>query len=1036
MTSTQILTWDAATLDIDPDLAKHLPSLTRIIKESDLMLARILTGRSTDTDASENESRLLEAQLLLYLTDQDSIVDIADHLPARKAEVSAWLRILYVVIQRFQSNGYGLCTTRLPLPSRPDKSPFGSERVRRITDVEQWRAAMFRSVTSQPTQSLPTDGMTRIAISSVLCGCLLNRRKLLQLINNLHQPIEVAGAISFIDFDLPYRGIPGVQHHRWFFDPFTELLISKVPVPNAADSISESKLYDAITDFLKRMGCDSKSIPSTLEGFIDCASSYWEARTSMIDVHFVRQRFLSQSLTRGAWLRIQQCSEAGTHLPHRQNKVANGLDETSQESADTDIDSGLVKDSILMLQWFKEIEIAIQHSAPDHVKQIVADLLSQKLHAPAPTYLGWLNHLFKGHSSSGHPLAESTIFQYFLLASPLLVSVLGKDDPAAFDPEELATTYQALLVEHSGAHPKSKLSKALREFHHYLARGNKHLLLKDTREILGDEAVLSPVEARIITFDEFESAKDVLKGKVYRYPKHKVQAALLLLILTFRLGLRRSEAAMLLLADFHLDGNPILLIRPHAQRRLKSNNSKRSIPIRYFLSVEEMRFVRAYVSSRMTQESRKPLTQYIFGNPGEDNTLMPIETLVDWIHESIREVTGDKTIHLHHLRHSFGSWTYLKLRAPDHPILIESFSYLPKTHMELRKGRRLRIQLLGTGIKPQRGYGFAVARLLGHSGPHVSMEHYIHVSDLIVWADTVRDFQLSVDKQAVAALSPLSQSQTYEHIASIPIKLLEVARNKFPARFSVLPITQSKSKRLSGRPRKNVWIPLRNIWEVLHLTTQGLSTSVVATRMAFTSAHVNSILDAAQVNQKKFGFEPVGNAGIPLPKLPRIGADVKFFDDFEFRLKALYEKNPSLLKLGLEIVCTHFNRKQGDVVFRDVTNSKEARQFLRFIDAMGYPPSQIRTIIRAKQPGSHSLDRWRKALGRPLTNPEFVDADFNNHPSYGKWIGFILTDSNGGVHPKAFALAVFLSDIIINVDEEIANLEQKEKLRQIAVNSF
>jgi len=48
----------------------------------------------------------------------------------------------------------------------------------------------------------------------------------------------------------------------------------------------------------------------------------------------------------------------------------------------------------------------------------------------------------------------------------------------------------------------------------------------------------------------------------------RVDAALLVLILTFRVGLRRSEATKLLLADFHMEGNPTLLVRPHAERRL------------------------------------------------------------------------------------------------------------------------------------------------------------------------------------------------------------------------------------------------------------------------------------------------------------------------------------------------------------------------------------------------------------------------------------------------------------------------------------
>lgn len=1020
MSTTAIhrITWADATANIDPDLAKHLPSLTKLLEQSDLLLARILTGRSPDSDADDDESRKLEFLLLLHLSNQESESGSPlDHLQVRKAEVIAWLRILYVAIQNLKSHGYGLGTTRLPLPSRPDKSPFSPERVRRIADVERWRHALFKSITTQPISTLPSDDITRIAVSSVLCGCLLNKRKLLQLMNNLHHPIEVARTFAFIDFDLPYRGISGIQHHRWLLDPFTELLILKSDRPEMIATLSEKKLHSDIVDFLKRMGFDRLELPSTLDRFIDFASSYWESRTAMIDIHFVRQRFLSQSLTRESWLRIQQCTE--TKSPAVQTIFNNRTNYDEFAEDDSNVDDDLVKDSVSSFHWFKEVQGSVMLQRTDSIKQTAISLLEGQLTPPAPTYLGWLVSMLDGRSSSGHSLSESTITKYFLLATPLLISVLGTDDPKTLDPADLTMTYQSLLVEHSGSHPKSLLAKAIREFHFFLARGNKRLQLKDTREVLGDEAVLSPVEARVITFDEYESAKSLLQEKLRKYPKFKVQAALLLLILTFRLGLRRSEAAMLLIADFHLEGNPMLLVRPHAQRRLKSDNSKRSLPIKYFLSVDEMRFVRSYIASRHSVESSQPLSQFVFGNPDEDRALMPIETLVDWIHECIRKVTGDRTLHLHHLRHSFGTWTYLKLRAPDHPILIEAFSFLPKTHMQLRKGRRLRTQLLGTGVHPQRGYAFAVARLLGHSGPHVSLEHYIHACDLVVWADTVRDFTLNVDAQAVLALSPLPQSQTYDLHKSNPIKILAVARTKNPKSYRILPFagsTTSTVKPKRGRPQTNekkIWVNLDVVWQVLHMANQSAPVSEISSKCCISDTRVASILSQAKTRQSILGVKPNSPHGLTLPRLPRISGDKNFFNDIELRLSRLFVVNPLLLRKALDIVLEHYARKGGDVVFRNPSVPEDALTFLKLLDAIGFPTAQIRTVIRGEMHGDHKLQEWRNALDRPITNVEYTKGDFGNHPSYGKWIGFKLTDANGIGRPKAFLLAVFLACISI-----------------------
>ncbi len=126
-----------------------------------------------------------------------------------------------------------------------------------------------------------------------------------------------------------------------------------------------------------------------------------------------------------------------------------------------------------------------------------------------------------------------------------MIALIGEETPSRWNLDDLVTVYQFLLIGNERKYDKSLLSKGLREFQYFLSKNNKQLRLKETRDLLGDEAVLAPVEARIITFDEYESTKALLKSKVLTINQDRVDVALLMLILIFRLGLRRSEAQII-----------------------------------------------------------------------------------------------------------------------------------------------------------------------------------------------------------------------------------------------------------------------------------------------------------------------------------------------------------------------------------------------------------------------------------------------------------------------------------------------------------
>ena len=129
------------------------------------------------------------------------------------------------------------------------------------------------------------------------------------------------------------------------------------------------------------------------------------------------------------------------------------------------------------------------------------------------------------------------------------------------------------------------------------------------------------------------------------------------------------------------------------------------------------------------------------------------------IHRVMREVTGDPTVHFHHLRHSSPSWNLLRLFLSDIKEPPELFSHLPKTQAFLATSKDFRKALYGHD-QPTRKHLYAIASLMGHSGPDISFAHYIHTSDLAL-AIALANRPGAVDETALVRYSGLPEATAY-----------------------------------------------------------------------------------------------------------------------------------------------------------------------------------------------------------------------------------------------------------------------------------
>jgi integrase len=223
------------------------------------------------------------------------------------------------------------------------------------------------------------------------------------------------------------------------------------------------------------------------------------------------------------------------------------------------------------------------------------------------------------------------------------------------------------------------------------------------------------VDRQVIGFETYHRLLDQCSEACIKERFSQRQRHLrLLLVIGFRFGMRRREILGLRRIDVDLIGTGRIHVRTYLGHTLKTNFSRRCLP----------------VTPLLPQMEREWLAQAIEGLDPNDRIFPDHEhdTLSRDAIERLRSVAGDSSLKLHHLRHSFASFLALKLVLARHPDWIGAFAPWLRTTAELSLSQ----DLVGSLIKPCNAAGdfFVVPRLLGHSSHQVSLTHYSHTLDI------------------------------------------------------------------------------------------------------------------------------------------------------------------------------------------------------------------------------------------------------------------------------------------------------------------
>lgn len=1052
--------WCADGLALTKLQASLLPDLQRRLGRMKANpLADYLVGKAVET-FPPNITQELTAHLL-------------DRFRPQETGVAA-VSLLSKVIDRGNTEGiFILCPPPAAVLVKRQPSPFRDDRWPTLgvaTHLRQVLASSIRVPKAVAPKPQASEGAARIAlgqmlVSAVVHGGLLAPSSLEALLRHLsldEVPMKSLGGRVFMEQSLGYKKQAGAEFRRWFPDPLTTMLIMnlsdecwamlKEARGVATNKIAGRLIWASITTFLKAAGADH-SIPRTLRTLLDAVRLDLESRIPIYLAHYAARTFVSHSLKPASYRRLH-----GIPVP-----AQNASDDTSSNRTDADSNRVIKTDTEpcgdTEPHWLTVLRMAMKGSAHKEIRQSIKELVSRQ--APGfmsgevgELFAGFALRLFSVSSNGKDKMAVSTARAVVASVSVRLGGLAG-NDISGFGSEEWAGLYEEALSDAETPGIRRKLTRALRDFQRYreIERGADPMI---GAEIFSTADGLVPVDANVIAEDEFlrirerfaaDAPIDLTGLAETREAGNLASIATLVLTLSYRCGLRRMEVLKLELADLLLDGCPELLIRPTESRCLKTKSSTRKLPLAALLKTGEIDDLAKWAQHRRDSETRSPYSKFLFALPTRGFLFVPQDTLFDLLHRVMREVTGDPTLRFHHLRHSFASQAFIRLAASARGSTASLQVSLPGYEFLLRSANAFREKLFGhTGMT--RKDIWAVCSLLGHSGPDVSVEHYIHHLDIIL-AEALAMKGIAPQTDIVIAASRVSSvTQAYRHRQDgrLDAWVAHLLDQKYKG---LMPKVKEKNQtkiitRSGARTKKtdDAGTSLERIWRlVLIQQTTQRSIGEISDRHGIAVDRLQRYVDSAtwlaglKVSSKGANYRhrfiewapdrrrPDQKLRIACPLKPHEARDKVVARDMANRFREAYKRDRALVRKVVWTFATGARDDFAGMIFTDPGEPSLAREFLACLKLFGYRMSDIRFIsfdVTAKR--SAQAAAWRKALG--LHSSIAIDkvAPKNGRRDWAcPWLGIQLEfeDNKGARMASAgFRYVMIMAAIAMGVREE------------------
>ena len=710
--------------------------------------------------------------------------------------------------------------------------------------------------------------------------------------------------------------------------------------------------------------------------------------------NYALRDFVSHSLKPDVWRRIN--GQSVSHSPPSQSK----LDYAAMAlPGSIDITGDVIDFDEIEPRWLTVVRGAFEGTDREQVKARIGRLLEQPVSGfeskeAGELFAQFILWLMASTRDDKVRLALSTIKDYSISIGKRVGGLLGMNQIDGVDSVAWAAIFEEVLADANTKGLRTKLIRVLREFLRFLQEV-KNIDVDEAQEILGPLGSLVPVDANILTEAEYQ----LVRTKLSPGPSDSIAEQLvtpaqserrtikrLMLTIAYRCGLRRSEVLMLDRVDLLLEHPAEILIRPTSSRTLKTPSATRKLPVHALLSSDELTDLKVWLASRKRQEEKGRFSRHLFASKATNQGAIPEDKLLEELHALMREITGDVTIRFHHLRHSFACHMNTTLMSSHMCKPNPIYALLPQSEEAMAQCVAMRENLYRNSNMTRRDL-WAIATLLGHSGPDVSLEHYIHTFDIgLAWYLDQSD--VAPKATAVIQASGRDRTTAHRHQGAMGMhgwanhlweKAHKAIHKPNPIAIDEPPQVQSSNLNISLTVAG-----IENIWSYLFLNqTQSKSAYQLVNRQKEDAPQVDRLIHNAlylrsmklsaksQTPRHRFLEDPLqlGKDGSPkgwlaCPIKPTGPNDKKALEKMLVQFEEIMQRDPELSLGVLRYFAEHAHPRLSGIHFENPDEAQEAINCLHWLKKLGLNNQELRIeCYDYISPTFQSMSQWQKALG-------------------------------------------------------------------------
>ena len=796
-----------------------------------------------------------------------------------------------------------------------------------------------------------------LLLSAAYSGGLLDANQLEALTRLAANDIKWLAGTPEIRLSLSIDGDETAEFRQWMPDPATLALLVRyledLKAEVEARRLMRSRLVKYVNAFLKRVGIPEQNRPRNLSEMLLWVRMQMQLCIPQLLIGFGCRSYVSHSLRPTNWGEMFSCHE-----------------QVDPEGAYAEVARGPEPEQEEISFWLAALcaEIRKGQMTPPSAYQDDCSPVQYLVRSWAG-YMLKTTHLHSKNRSKS--LKPNTIATYVRVVGAVLDSFLGDESVFEVGSSTLEVVYESAVEAQTNDKKRRTLVSAIQKFHGYLQQVHKLPPISSYSILAGSRSVVR-VDARVLNEEQYQ---EVLKdltwcGLEIRTPR-LVQAAKLLFVLGYRLGLRRSEALMLKLSDVHIpeldaedaarvqrrhinmsripdNGTWIdlavdLMIRPSNERGLKTLNSVRRLPLTILLEPNEIVLLRDWWKQRQEEEAEKPTSEFLFCIPQLRTRWISEDSLIPAIHTCMRRVTGCPEMRFHHLRHSCATWLTLKLMG----IVTGSNADLLLGELELTRTwlsdtSRLKLAFFSESAGPTRKVMHIVSAVMGHGRPKTTLLHYVHSMPWIMaqswqWGADVWLF----NAHNLATMAGVSEPRRQVHRKLEPLK----------ADWAIQRINRIESL-----------LSYADYIEKAGLKADLEDFEFSAPDIAFMLERARYIRDLAK---HRFTTSLHTEEQSLTPERPRSGSR---FDltDYAQRLYGLLEGAEAMRVIRvIDFFIEHCWETETTLRFRRGVDEDMAKDYLWLLESIGVKRCDVELIVYAAKAPSKTKSQWRREIGWP-----------------------------------------------------------------------